>query len=110
MKLIKIIASAGIVLVLASVKTQAELAAAPSPSAAAGASNTSSAPPSIKPIKKRFLLSRSSAVYQQPDSTSAVLTHLKRRTHVDVIGITGDWLQIKLRSGKIGFIPTHAAE
>jgi hypothetical protein len=98
------------VLVLASVKTQADPASAPGPSAATAAPNTPSARPSIKPIKKRFLLSRSSAVYQQPDSTSAVLTHVKRRTHVDVIGITGDWLQIKLPSGKIGFIPTHVAE
>jgi hypothetical protein len=39
-----------------------------------------------------------------------VLSQIKRRTHVDVIGITGDWLQIKLPSGKIGFIPTHAAD
>jgi hypothetical protein len=39
-----------------------------------------------------------------------VVAHVKRRTYVDVIGITGDWLQIKLPSGKIGFIPTHAAE
>jgi hypothetical protein len=110
MRLIKIIASAGIVLVLASVKTQAEPASAPGPRAATAASNTPAVPPAIKPVKKRFLLSRSSAVYQQPDSTSAVVTHVKRRTHVDVIGIAGDWLQIKLRSGKIGFIPTNAAE
>jgi hypothetical protein len=106
MRLIRIIAIAGIVLALASVKTQAQRASAPGPNTA----TASPASPSIKPIKKRFLLSRSSAVYQQPDSTSAVLAHVKRRTHVDVIGITGDWLQIKLPSGKIGFIPTHAAE
>jgi len=27
-----------------------------------------------------------------------------------VIGIAGDWLQIKLRNGTVGFIPTSAAE
>jgi len=39
-----------------------------------------------------------------------VVAHVKAKSRVAVIGITGDWLQIKLSSGKVGFIPTHAAE
>ncbi len=31
-------------------------------------------------------------------------------SHVHVIGITGDWLQVKLPGDKVGFIPTRAAE
>ena len=39
-----------------------------------------------------------------------MVARVKAKTHVAVIGITGDWLQIKLSSDKVGFIPTHAAE
>jgi len=103
-------ASVGIVLLLASARTRAAPTSAPDPSAATAASNASSAAPSIKPIKKRFLLSHSSGVYQRPDARSTVVAHVKAKSRVAVIGITGDWLQIKLSSGKVGFIPTHAAE
>jgi len=103
------IASAGIVLALASVGAQAASASSPAPSPATSTSAAPSAAP-IKSIKKRFLLSKSSPVYQKPDAASAVLAHVKRKTHVNVIGITGDWLQIKLPSGTVGFIPAKTAE
>ena len=32
------------------------------------------------------------------------------QNHVNVIGISGDSLQIKLFRGPVGLIPTHAAE
>jgi uncharacterized protein YgiM (DUF1202 family) len=110
MRIIEVMASVGIVLVLASARTQAAPTSAPDLSAATAASNAPSAAPSTKPIKKRFLLSRSSRVYQRPDAGSIVVAHVKAKSHVTVIGITGDWLQIKLSSGKVGFIPTQAAE
>jgi hypothetical protein len=94
-------------LALVSSSFQTAPASPPDPAATTTAAGAPSAAPSIKPIKKRFLLSRSSPVYQQPDSTSAVVTHVKSRTHVNVIGISGDWLQVKLPSGKVGsFLPT----
>jgi hypothetical protein len=64
----------------------------------------------LKPIKRRFLLSHSSSVYEQPDKTSAVVAHVRRKTHVSVTGVIGDWLQIRLSSAKVGFIPSSAAE
>ncbi len=81
-------------------------AAAAQPSPAAGAA----AAPVIKPLNKLFLLTKNSAVYQTPDATSAVIAQVKRRKYVHVIGITGNFLQIRLRNKSIGFIPVNAAE
>jgi len=35
---------------------------------------------------------------------------VRRKKYVHVTGITGDYLQIKLRNGAVGFIPQAAAE
>jgi tetratricopeptide (TPR) repeat protein len=107
-------------------EAQAEMAAAqalnpslaiPSPMAspaAAAAPPTAPGPaaaaPKIRPISKRFQLTKNSPVYQTPDQGSAVVGQVHRRRWVNVIGITGDWLQIRLRNGTVGFIPTAAAE
>jgi len=64
----------------------------------------------IKAVDKKFELTHNSPVYEKPDSTSRVVSHVHRRKYVHVIGITGNWLQIKLHSGTVGFIPTSAAE
>ena|SRR5438874_13071398 len=82
MRLIKIIASAGIVLVLASVKTQAEPASAPGPTAA---SNTPAAPPAIKPVKKRFLLSRGSANDRYPADEAMNILRRMEQQHLSII-------------------------
>jgi hypothetical protein len=39
-----------------------------------------------------------------------VVAHVHRRKYVQVIGIAGDWLQVKLKTGVVGFIPISAAE
>ena len=103
----KTIACVAILVVSCPLWSQAEVSA---PSAVAPASSATSAPPSIKPIKKRFLLSHSSAVYREPNTSSAVMAHVKRGKHVRVIGITGDWLQIRLSADNVGFIPAKVAE
>jgi tetratricopeptide (TPR) repeat protein len=64
----------------------------------------------IKPLDKKFLLTHDSEVYANPDNSGAVLAHVHHRKFVHVIGIAGDWLQIKLKTGVVGFIPTSAAE
>ena len=68
------------------------------------------AAPTIKPLNKLFLLTKNSPVYQSPDDTSSTIGKVKRKKYVHVIGITGNYLQIKLRNGTIGFIPVTAAE
>lgn len=64
----------------------------------------------VRPLNKRFELTKNSPVYQNPDETSTVLAQVHRGRWVDVTGISGDWLQIRLRNGTVGFIPTAAAE
>ncbi|MGH7781609.1 MAG: tetratricopeptide repeat protein [Candidatus Binataceae bacterium] len=85
--------------------TANEPAAPPSqPAAMPGAA------PVIKPLNKLFLLTKNSAVYQTPDTASSVVGQVKRRKYVHVTGITGNFLQIKLRNGTVGFVPVTAAE
>jgi tetratricopeptide (TPR) repeat protein len=77
-------------------------------------STTASAPgaaaPQIKPLNKLFLLTKNSPVYQSPDATSSTIGQVRRKKYVHVTGIAGDYLQIKLKNGTIGFIPESAAE
>jgi len=88
-------------------------AATPAASAApavATATTASGGAPQIKPLNKLFLLTKTSPVYQNPDDTSATIGQVHRRKYVHVTGITGDYLQIRLRNGTLGYIPVAAAE
>jgi tetratricopeptide (TPR) repeat protein len=91
-------------------------AVAPPPEAPEGAptTTTASAPgaasPQIKPLNKLFLLTKNSPVYQNPDAASSTIGEVRRKKYVHVTGITGDYLQIRLKNGTIGFIPIAAAE
>lgn len=89
------------------------------PPAGAAAPETASAPApagapasgvKIKPVNKVFLLTHDSPVYSTPDSSSDVVGKVRRKRYVHVTGITGNWLQVKLRNGTVGFVPTSAAE
>lgn len=64
----------------------------------------------VKPVNKVFLLTHDSPVYVNPDSSSEVVGKVRRKRYVHVTGITGSWLQVKLRNGTVGFVPTSAAE
>jgi tetratricopeptide (TPR) repeat protein len=64
----------------------------------------------LKQLNRHFRITHDSPVYQNPDSASAVLGQVHRRKYVHVTGITGDWLQVSLRNGTVGFIPVSAAE
>jgi tetratricopeptide (TPR) repeat protein len=92
----------------------------PAPEATAAASAPEGAPtttasadstaPKIKPLNKLFLLTKNSPVYVNPDETSSTVGQVRRKKYVHVTGITGDYLQIKLKNGTVGFIPVSAAE
>lgn len=94
--------------------------AGPAPEASAVAPGASGppGPPSgetastrpIKPLNRRFRLTHDSEVYQNPDSGSPMVGHVHRRKFVRVTGITGSWLQVRLRDGTVGFVPIGAAE
>jgi tetratricopeptide (TPR) repeat protein len=89
--------------------------AAPAP-LEAPETTTASAPPAaggvpqIKPLNKLFLLTKNSPVYQNPDGTSSTIGQVRRKKYVHVTGIAGDYLQIRLKNGTVGFIPESAAE
>lgn len=78
--------------------------------AASGANERRAASASVKPVKRRFLLSKPTAIYSEPNSSSAVVEHVRGGIYVHVTGITGDWLQLKLHKGRTGYIPAEAAE
>jgi tetratricopeptide (TPR) repeat protein len=76
---------------------------APAPAAAGAA-------PQVKPLNKLFLLTKNSPVYQNPDETSSTIGQVRRKKYVHVTGVAGDYLQIRLKNGTVGFIPESAAE
>jgi len=89
----------------APVATTAATAPAETTASASGA-----AAPQVKPLNKLFLLTKNSPVYQNPDPTSSTVGQVRRKKYVHVTGIAGNYLQIKLKNGTIGFIPVAAAE
>jgi tetratricopeptide (TPR) repeat protein len=88
--------------------------ATPSPVSASPA--PTGVPASVSKVKainppRLFLLTHDSPVYVNPDTTSAVVGNVRRNKYVHVIGIAGnDWLQVRLKKGIVGFIPTSAAQ
>jgi tetratricopeptide (TPR) repeat protein len=83
------------------------------PTVTAGQAPPGAAASNVKPLKtpRLFLLTHDSPVYTNPDSTSATVANVTHKKYVRVIGIAGkEWLQIKLKDGTVGFIPTSAAE
>jgi len=77
---------------------------------AAASAAPAGAPATIKPLNKLFVLTKNSPVYQNPDETSSTIGEVRRKKYVHVTGITGNFLQIKLKNGSVGFIPIDAAE
>jgi tetratricopeptide (TPR) repeat protein len=92
--------------------------AAPAAPGAAPSAEAAVAPPAapgvaqhkLKPVNRRFKLFKDSAVYQRPDSSSGAVGQVHHGHFVHVTGIQGDWLQVTLRNGTVGFIPVNAAE
>ncbi|HUA33228.1 MAG TPA: tetratricopeptide repeat protein [Candidatus Binataceae bacterium] len=64
----------------------------------------------LKPVNKRFLLTKTAKVYEQPDPNSDIVATVHQRRYIQVTAIGGDWLQVRLRDGSVGFVPAVAAE
>jgi tetratricopeptide (TPR) repeat protein len=88
----------------------ASTVAAAAPAPVSGAVPPEAGAPKITAVNKLFLLTKNSAVYQNPDDTSATVGQVRRRKYVHVTGIAGNYLQIRLKNGTVGFIPDSAAE
>ena len=93
-------------------------AVVPAAPAAAPSAEAAVAPPpapgvaqhKLKPLNRKFKLTRDSAVYQGADGSTSVVGQVHHGHFVHVTGIQGDWLQVTLRNGTVGFIPVTAAE
>jgi Flp pilus assembly protein TadD len=66
--------------------------------------------PKLRPLDRKFRLTKDSAVYQRTDSSTSVVGQVHRGHFVHVTGIQGNWLQVTLRNGTVGFIPVTADE
>jgi tetratricopeptide (TPR) repeat protein len=95
------------------------LPAAAPPAAEAATPPASAAPPAAAPagkqakfkaLNRRFKLTHDSPVYQAADSGTSVVAQVHRGKWVHVTGIQGNYLQVTLRNGTVGFIPVTAAE
>ncbi|HZO81106.1 MAG TPA: tetratricopeptide repeat protein [Candidatus Binataceae bacterium] len=86
----------------------AEAAATPAAAAPSGATAAKAA--KFKPLNRRFKLTHDSPVYQAADSGTSVVGQVHRGKFVHVTGIQGNYLQVTLRNGTVGFIPVTAAE
>jgi tetratricopeptide (TPR) repeat protein len=86
-------------------------AAAPlAPTAGTGPGVATAGGVKIKPLNKLYVLTKNTSVYRTPDETGTVVGQVRRKKYVHVTGITGNFLQIKLKNGTVGFIPVAAAE
>jgi tetratricopeptide (TPR) repeat protein len=80
------------------------------PSTGGAASPPPAGGPKVKATNKKFKLTHDSPLYAAADGSSGVLGQVHRGKFVHVTGIAGDWLQVQLRNGTVGFIPLTAAE
>jgi TIR domain/Bacterial SH3 domain len=83
--------------------------ASSTPAGSPTATRTPAAPP-IMSMDKKFLLSHDSPVYASPNSSSAVVARVRRGRWIHITGLTGNWLQVELSGGAVGFIPDKAVE
>lgn len=96
---------------LPSVPATAVVPATPGAAPTAEAATTPAGPQhKLKQVNRRFKLTKNSAVYQGTDPSTSVVGQVHRGHFVHVTGIQGNWLQITLRNGTVGFIPVSAAE
>jgi tetratricopeptide (TPR) repeat protein len=87
-----------------------EIPTPPEPAEDVVAAAAPASKPKVRTLNKLFLLTKNSPVYENPSNKSKVVAQVKSKKYVHVIGITGEWFQIKLRNGTIGFIPVSTAE
>ncbi|MGB9699869.1 MAG: SH3 domain-containing protein [Thermodesulfobacteriota bacterium] len=60
--------------------------------------------PAPAPVAVYVITLKNANVRSEPDLKSKILTTLKKGTKVEKIGQTGDWVHVKLLSGKTGWI------
>lgn len=64
----------------------------------------------VKPIEKEFILSANSPVYSEPNRWAKHVAQVHKGHNVRVVGITPNYIKIKMKSGLEGFVPIAAVE
>jgi hypothetical protein len=64
----------------------------------------------VKPTDKMFVLTHDAGVLEKPNRWSKKLAEVHQGHNVHVIGISLNYLQIRMKSGLQGFVPTTALE
>ena len=64
----------------------------------------------IKPVDKVFVLTRDAAVLEKPNRWSKKLSEVHKGHNVHIVGLSLSYMQIRMKSGLQGFIPTSALE
>jgi len=64
----------------------------------------------VKPTDKVFVLTHDAGVLEKPNRWSKKLAEVHQGHNVHVIGISLNYLQIRMKSGLQGFVPTTALE
>jgi hypothetical protein len=85
-------------------------ASAQPPATPASSPSATPPPPPVMALDRHFLVSRDSPVYASPDSSSAVVGHVRRGTYVHITGLTSNWLRVQMSDGRVGFIADRAVE
>ncbi len=64
----------------------------------------------VKPMDKEFLLTADSPVYAEPNRWAKHLAEVHKGHHAHVIGMSLNYIKIKMKSGTEGFVPIKAVE
>jgi len=64
----------------------------------------------VKPVDKIFILTHDATVFEAPNRWSKKLAEVHRTHSVHVIGLALDYMQIRMKSGLVGFITATALQ
>ncbi len=64
----------------------------------------------VKPMDKQFILTADSPVYAEPNRWAKRLAEVHKGHYAHVIGMSLNYIKIKMKSGAEGFVPIAAVE
>jgi len=64
----------------------------------------------VKPMDKQFILTADSPVYAEPNRWAKRLAEVHKGHNVHIVGMSLNYIKIKMKSGTEGFVPIAAVE
>ena len=64
----------------------------------------------VRPVEKQFILTANSPVYSEANRWAKHMAQVHKGHNVHVVGITPNYIKIKMKSGLEGFVPIAAVE